>query len=166
MKGNKRWEISPAFYILFARMARSDRLFHFVSFCWTKNNREASLTRKQINLRSRSVETLRFTLLLSCFLLPAVYFLSSSFLSITFFPLFSSFLLVSLLPFELDHPCFDTIPLYSIQKLSVSLSIISSHLFLFFFLFFSPPSQFITPMLQCDLMTWQLLACVCSFVPF
>lgn len=28
------------------------------------------------------------------------------------------------------------------------------------------PHQFITSLLQCDLMTWQLLACVCSFLPF
>lgn len=46
-------------------------------------------------------------------------------------------------------------------------------LFIFFplisFPFFHYPlhlHQFITFLLQCDLMTWQLLACVCSFLPF
>lgn len=37
------------------------------------------------------------------------------------------------------------------------------------FAFFHHPlhlPQFITSLLQCDLMTWQLLACVCSFLPF
>lgn len=42
-----------------------------------------------------------------------------------------------------------------------SLSFLPSHLFLLLSL-----SQFFTSLLQSDLMTWQLLASVCSFLPF